>query len=284
VFQARDHRGLVAIKSPGTAAPHPQGRSAAKDGKAAILLFREEPRERRGRRLPTAIAGREAGSQTASPGQIRQNKAHGSRAVTASGDHHPSIDRVTRWITGSSRTIRSCLLPEHRLAPLHSPAFKQAKEGYSMRGVYVRRKSIVKDRLRAGLAAHHVDDFTEWLHERRYTEKTIIERIRLLACWTNWALSESYSFATIRGAHTKSLALIRNGHHPRFRGDINKDAVEIAKLFISYLEDRGKLACLPIKTERPLISSPNLQPGRANSMVSPKRHSRHLSSRNPAVC
>jgi hypothetical protein len=89
VFQARDHRGLVAIKGPGTAAPHPQGHSAAKDGKAAILLFREEPRERRGRRLPTAIVGREAGSQTASPGQIRQNKAHGSRAVTASGDHHP---------------------------------------------------------------------------------------------------------------------------------------------------------------------------------------------------
>ena len=58
MFQARDHRGLVAIKSPGTAAPHAQGRSEAEDGEAAILLFREEPRERRGRRLPLPLRER----------------------------------------------------------------------------------------------------------------------------------------------------------------------------------------------------------------------------------
>jgi hypothetical protein len=88
VFQARDHRGLVAIKSPGTAAPHPQGRSAAKDGRAAILLFREEP-HRGGEEDRRCHCGREAGSQTASPGQIRPNKAHGSRG-------HHSQETVTQ--------------------------------------------------------------------------------------------------------------------------------------------------------------------------------------------
>ena len=120
-------------------------------------------------------------------------------------------------------------------------------------GVYV-RKNAVWSRLKAGMAADHAEDFAQWLRERRYTEKTIVERIRLLACWTNWALSEGYTFATIRGAYATSFALIRNGNRPRFRGDINKDVVETAKLFISYLEDRGKLACLPAKIERLIIA------------------------------
>ncbi len=120
-------------------------------------------------------------------------------------------------------------------------------------GVYF-RKNAVWDRLKAGMAADHAEDFAQWLRERRYTEKTIVERMRLLACWTAWARSEGYTFATIRSAYATSFALIRNGYRPRFRGDINQDVVEIAKLFISYLEDKRKLACLPAKTERPLIA------------------------------
>ncbi len=120
-------------------------------------------------------------------------------------------------------------------------------------GVYV-RKNAVLSRLKAGMAKDHAEDFSQWLRERRYTQKTVVERIRLLACWTNWALSEGYTFATIRGAYATSFALIRNGHRPRFRGDINKDVVETAKLFISYLENRGKLACLPAKIERLIIA------------------------------
>ena len=120
-------------------------------------------------------------------------------------------------------------------------------------GVYV-RKNAVWGRLKAGMAADHAEDFAQWLREHRYTEKTIVERIRLLACWTNWALSEGYTFATIRGASATSFALIRNGHRPRFRGDINKDVVETAKLLIGYLEDSRKLACLPAKIEHLLIA------------------------------
>lgn len=120
-------------------------------------------------------------------------------------------------------------------------------------GVYV-RKNAVWSRLKVGLAADHADDFAEWLRERRYTEKTIVERLRLLACWTSWALSEGYAFATIRKAYAASFVLIQGGHRPRFRGDINKDAVEIAKLFISYLEHKGTLTCLPARAERPLVA------------------------------
>src|SRR5690606_29681961 len=51
-----------------------------------------------------------------------------------------------------------------------------------------------------------------------------------------------------------SFALIEVGLRPRFRGDVNKDAVETAKLFVAYLEDRGVLACLPAKPVAPLVA------------------------------
>src|SRR5208337_3783254 len=68
VFQARDHRGLVAIRSPGTAAPHLQGRSASGGRQEPSFLSREERRSRgeEGRRRR---CGEEAGSKTASWGR-----------------------------------------------------------------------------------------------------------------------------------------------------------------------------------------------------------------------
>ena len=41
-------------------------------------------------------------------------------------------------------------------------------------GVYIRANDV-QARLRAGLAADHVDDFSGWLRHRRYTDKTIVE-------------------------------------------------------------------------------------------------------------
>lgn len=120
-------------------------------------------------------------------------------------------------------------------------------------GVYV-RKNAVEDRLKAGMAAEHAADFAQWLRERRYTTRTIVERMRLLASWTHWGRAEGYALAAIREAYAASFALIEAGHRPRFRGDVNQDAVETAKLFIAYLEDRGVLACLPAKPVAPLVA------------------------------
>jgi integrase len=120
-------------------------------------------------------------------------------------------------------------------------------------GVYV-RKNAVWDRLTAGMAADHAADFAQWLRERRYTSLTIVEKMRLLASWTHWVRAEGYALAVIREAHAASFALIEAGHRPRFRGDVNKDAVETGKLFIGYLEDRGVLMRLPAKPEAPLVA------------------------------
>jgi integrase len=120
-------------------------------------------------------------------------------------------------------------------------------------GVYARANDV-QARLRAGLAADHVDDFSGWLRQRRYSDKTNVERIRLLACWTHWAREAGYAIDTIRAAHATSAALIDAGYRPRFRGDVNKDAVEACKLFICYLEDRGQLPRIPRPSAPPLAT------------------------------
>lgn len=120
-------------------------------------------------------------------------------------------------------------------------------------GDYVRKNSV-NGRLKAGMAADHADGFEQWLRERRYTPLTIIERMRLLASWTQWARENGYTLGTIREAHAASFALIQAGYRPRFRGDVNKDAAETAKLFISYLEGRGVLPRLPAKPEPALMT------------------------------
>jgi hypothetical protein len=120
-------------------------------------------------------------------------------------------------------------------------------------GVHVRANDV-QARLRAGLAADHVDDFRRWLRHRRYSEKTIAELVRLLASWTHWSREAGYTLETIRAAHAASFALINAGHRPRFRGDVNKGAVEASKLFIAYLEVRGVVQPLPAKPQPPLVA------------------------------
>ena len=111
------------------------------------------------------------------------------------------------------------------------------------------RKNSVNGRLKAGMAADHADNFADWLRERRYTPLTIIERMRLLASWTHWARENGYALGTIRDAHATSFALIEAAYRRRFRGDVNKDAVETAKLFIGYLEGCGALPRLPERSD-----------------------------------
>lgn len=119
-------------------------------------------------------------------------------------------------------------------------------------GVY-ERKNGVAVRLKAGLAAPFVDDFAAWLRGRHYAECTITESIRLLASWTYWARGAGHTLGTIRDAHGASISLIRGGYRSRFPGDVNKDSVGMALLFIRFLEDRQLLSRLPVKAVNPLV-------------------------------
>ena len=119
-------------------------------------------------------------------------------------------------------------------------------------GVYVRQNAVC-DRLKA-----------EWPRTTRPTllngsrapiHATYHRREDTAACELDALGARGRLHASsIREAHAASFALIEAGHRPRFRGDLNKDAVECAKLFIAYLEDQGVMTRLPTKSAAPLVA------------------------------
>lgn len=111
---------------------------------------------------------------------------------------------------------------------------------------YILRRGFISQRLKSGLAAPYVEDFTGWLRSRGYSEKTIRELTRLLANWTYWASKAGYALGTIRSGHTASVAAIKKRKRARWLGDINQASVGTAALFMRYLEDRGVLPPLRV--------------------------------------
>ena len=56
----------------------------------------------------------------------------------------------------------------------------------------------VKGRLH--MAAPHVEEFKTWLRDGGYRKTTIEERVRLLACCTDWAAAASFTIDTVSAA------------------------------------------------------------------------------------
>ncbi len=98
-------------------------------------------------------------------------------------------------------------------------------------GIYP-RPPIVADRLR--WLAPNIDGFKTWLEQRGYTATTIVEIVRLLSCWAEWARAAGFEFATIEEGLAASAVRYRGGRTARApRG--------AAKLFISWLRAEGIL-------------------------------------------
>ncbi|WP_209312169.1 hypothetical protein, partial [Bradyrhizobium niftali] len=86
--QARDHRGLVAIESSGTADPHRQAAAHAEDGvRRSCCCARSGAAA--GKKIDARCCGEQAGSQTASRGRSAHNKARRSQGITARLENHP---------------------------------------------------------------------------------------------------------------------------------------------------------------------------------------------------
>ncbi len=98
-------------------------------------------------------------------------------------------------------------------------------------GIYP-RPPVVAGRLR--WLAPHIDGFKTWLAQRGYTAVTIVEIVRLLSCWAEWARAASFEFTTIEEGLTASAARYRGGRTARApRG--------AAKLFVFWLRAEGIL-------------------------------------------
>jgi integrase/recombinase XerD len=96
----------------------------------------------------------------------------------------------------------------------------------------------VEERLR--FLGAHVDGFRSWLQRSGYRPTTIVEVVRLLACWTEWLSKGGFALELnniLAGFDASALA---------FKGSKTARAPRgAAALFIRYLRERGLLASTP---------------------------------------
>lgn len=94
-------------------------------------------------------------------------------------------------------------------------------------GIY-ERPPIVADRLR--WLTPHADNFKTWLDRNGYSAATIIEIVRLLSRWAEWAQAEGFALDTIEAGVAASAAVFRGGKSARAPQGA-------AALFVDYLRN-----------------------------------------------
>jgi len=84
----------------------------------------------------------------------------------------------------------------------------------------------------------HVDGFRSWLRHNGYRPPTIVEVVRLLACWAEWVQAAGFTLENILAGFAASAAA--------FEGDKTTRAPRgAAALFIRYLREQGVLPSAP---------------------------------------
>jgi site-specific recombinase XerD len=91
----------------------------------------------------------------------------------------------------------------------------------------------VDERLR--WLAPHIEGFKTWLHNRGYRAVTIVEIVRLLACWAEWARIAGFDFGSIEASFSASAGVFRGGKTTRAPQGA-------AALLLEYLRQQGVLA------------------------------------------
>lgn len=94
-------------------------------------------------------------------------------------------------------------------------------------GIY-QRPSIVADRLR--WLTPHADGFKVWLEQKGYSAATVVEIVRLLSRWAEWARGTGFEFDTIEAASAASAEVFRGGKSMRAPQGA-------ASLFIDYIRN-----------------------------------------------
>ena len=90
----------------------------------------------------------------------------------------------------------------------------------------------VEGRLR--ILSPHIDGFRSWLQRNGYQPTTMVEVMRLLACWADWLQSSGFTLDNIIAGFDASAAV--------FKGSKTIRAPHGAgALFIRYLREQGAL-------------------------------------------
>jgi integrase/recombinase XerD len=108
------------------------------------------------------------------------------------------------------------------------------------------KSPVTRQRLRAGPAADHIDDFADWLHRHGYTPITIDALLRSLAGWTDWMLASRFTAQDLLPGFDACKAALKEAQRvPHSRG-ANRQSVVAASVFIRFLQQTGELPAVVI--------------------------------------
>ena len=100
---------------------------------------------------------------------------------------------------------------------------------------------VTRERLRAGPAADHIDEFAGWLHARGYRPATIDFVLRALAGWTDWMLAAGFTAQDLPSGLEACKAALKVEQHVPYQRGPNQRSLSAASVFLRFLREAGKL-------------------------------------------
>lgn len=101
---------------------------------------------------------------------------------------------------------------------------------------------VTRHRLQSGPFGEYADRFAEWLSRRGYRPRTVEDRLRALASWTEWMHARGLSLRDALSGLTACQVEFERG--PRVRGyrRVTRESLTAARVFIRCLQEAGVLA------------------------------------------
>lgn len=99
--------------------------------------------------------------------------------------------------------------------------------------------AITRRRLYSGPAAHHVDDFVDWLHSRGHKERSLFRMLQSFAAWTDWLTKTGRAAEDfVEGLDECRRYVSSVSQFPYQRGP-KRESLSVVRLFLYFLRERG---------------------------------------------
>jgi integrase/recombinase XerD len=101
---------------------------------------------------------------------------------------------------------------------------------------------VTRRRLRASLAADHIDASADWLHIQGYRPTSINSLLRALAGWTDWMFAAGFTMQDpLAGFHVCKLTLEQKQRVRYSRGPSHY-SITAASVFIRFLQHQREIS------------------------------------------
>lgn len=112
------------------------------------------------------------------------------------------------------------------------------------------KSPVTRQRLRAGVAAAYINDFSDWLRSRGYKPVSVGQTLRSLASWSDWLQANEFSLDDAAAGLDACKAELGRGRVRYARGP-NEGSLAAAGVLIRFLRERGALSP-PTRAPSPL--------------------------------